>query len=61
MNRLLRLLDSAASQGAQLALFPEIAFTTFFPRYLLEGEELDTVNSIPIRPLNKHHANLFYT
>jgi predicted amidohydrolase len=45
MNRLLHLLDNAASQGATLALFPEIAFTTFFPRYLLEGEELDEVNS----------------
>jgi predicted amidohydrolase len=43
MNRLLRLLDDAASQGAELALFPEIAFTTFFPRYLIEGDELDKV------------------
>lgn len=41
MARLLKLLDQAAAKGAQMALFPEIAFTTFFPRYLLEGDELE--------------------
>ena len=41
MSRLLKLLEEAASKGAQMALFPEIAFTTFFPRYLLNGDELD--------------------
>jgi predicted amidohydrolase len=58
MKRLLHLLDNAASQGAELALFPEIAFTTFFPRYLLEGEELDKVNSTHILSPNKHHTYL---
>jgi predicted amidohydrolase len=41
MKRILSLLDKASNDGAQIALFPEIAFTTFFPRYLLEGDELD--------------------
>ena len=41
MVRMLKLLDEAAAKGAQMALFPEIAFTTFFPRYLLNGDELD--------------------
>ena len=35
LNRMLALLDSAVSQGAELVLFPETAFTTFFPRHLI--------------------------
>jgi predicted amidohydrolase len=42
MKRLVVLLEKAAAEGAQIACFPEIAFTTFFPRYLLQGEELDS-------------------
>jgi predicted amidohydrolase len=49
LNRLLSLLDNAASQGATLALFPEIAFTTFFPRYILEEKELEKVKPRCIR------------
>jgi predicted amidohydrolase len=45
MSRLLSLLDKASTLRADLALFPEIAFTTFFPRYLLEEDELDKVNT----------------
>ena len=42
IGRLLALLDSAASQSAQLVLFPEITFTTFFPRHLFHSRsELD--------------------
>ncbi|KAL3458711.1 carbon-nitrogen hydrolase [Aspergillus heterothallicus] len=43
LNRMIALLHSAASQGAQLVLFPEVAFTTFFPRYLiLDPAELES-------------------
>ncbi|KAL2221842.1 carbon-nitrogen hydrolase [Thermoascus aurantiacus ATCC 26904] len=43
LARMLKLLDSAASQGAQVALFPETAFTTFFPRHLfLDAAELES-------------------
>ncbi|KAL4778399.1 carbon-nitrogen hydrolase [Aspergillus varians] len=35
LTRMVALLKEAASQGAQVVLFPEIAFTTFFPRYLI--------------------------
>ncbi len=35
------LLETAAAQGATLVVFPELAFTTFFPRWLLGDEELD--------------------
>ncbi|MGI4802094.1 MAG: N-carbamoyl-D-amino-acid hydrolase [Janthinobacterium lividum] len=41
LARMLALLDQAAAQGATLCVFPELAFTTFFPRWLLEGAELD--------------------
>jgi predicted amidohydrolase len=38
LQRMLKLLDEAALQGAELVLFPETAFTTFFPRYLIEDQ-----------------------
>jgi predicted amidohydrolase len=41
LARMLRMLDQAAGQGATLVVFPELAFTTFFPRWLLEGAALD--------------------
>jgi len=41
LKRMLRLLDEAAARGAALVVFPELAFTTFFPRWLLEGDALD--------------------
>ena len=43
MKRMKTLLRDAADQGAKLVLFPEIAFTTFFPRYfILDPNELDS-------------------
>lgn len=43
LDRMLQLLDEAASQNAELMLFPETAFTTFFPRYLINDlDELDS-------------------
>jgi predicted amidohydrolase len=41
LARTLKLLEEAARGGASLAVFPELAFTTFFPRWLLEGETLE--------------------
>ncbi len=41
LGRMLALLEAAAAGGATLAVFPELAFTTFFPRWLLEGAALD--------------------
>ena len=38
---MLALLEEAAARGASLVVFPELAFTTFFPRWLIEGEALD--------------------
>jgi hypothetical protein len=41
LARMLALLEDAARQGAKLVVFPELAFTTFFPRWLLSDRELD--------------------
>ncbi|GJD53796.1 N-carbamoyl-D-amino acid hydrolase [Methylobacterium crusticola] len=41
LGRMIRLLEDAAERGATLVVFPELAFTTFFPRWLLEGEALE--------------------
>ncbi len=42
VERLLTMLRSAASRGAQLVVFPELALTTFFPRWYTEVEsEID--------------------
>ena len=41
LDRLIALLEQAARASAQLVVFPELALTTFFPRWLLEGAELD--------------------
>jgi predicted amidohydrolase len=41
LERMIALLEDAADKGARFVVFPELAFTTFFPRWLLEGAELD--------------------
>jgi predicted amidohydrolase len=41
LARMVTLLEQAASRGATLAVFPELAFTTFFPRWLIDGDALD--------------------
>jgi len=41
LARMVALLEDAAAQGAGLVVFPELAFTTFFPRWLLNEAELD--------------------
>jgi N-carbamoyl-D-amino-acid hydrolase len=41
LARMIGLLEDAARRGATLAVFPELPFTTFFPRWLLTDEELE--------------------
>src|SRR3954470_18368577 len=41
LARMIALLDRAADDGAKLVVFPELAFTTFFPHWFLGGDELD--------------------
>ena len=43
MGRLLSLLEQGARHGCNLVVFPELALTTFFPRWFFESQaELDT-------------------
>jgi len=43
IRRLVDMLERAASAGAELAVFPEMALTTFFPRWTLEDQrEIDS-------------------
>ncbi len=56
MARIVALLEQAAAGGARLVVFPELALTTFFPRWLLTPAELDafTEPAMPntaVRPL----------
>ncbi|CAM4044004.1 N-carbamoyl-D-amino-acid hydrolase [Bordetella tumbae] len=39
VKRLVEMLNEAASRGAKLVVFPELALTTFFPRYWMTEEE----------------------
>lgn len=40
--RMIALLEDAAGQGATLVVFPELALTTFFPRWMMaDGAEVD--------------------
>ncbi len=39
VDRLIALLHQAASAGVELIVYPELALTTFFPRWFVEGEE----------------------
>ena len=41
VGRLVQLLERAAAAGAELAVFPEMALSTFFPRWSLEPHEID--------------------
>jgi predicted amidohydrolase len=38
LARMIALLEDAAAKGAKLVVFPELAFTTFFPRWLFTDE-----------------------
>jgi hypothetical protein len=42
LDRLIALLEQAAGQGTQLVVFPELALTTFFPRWPMARPDLDT-------------------
>lgn len=40
LERMIGLLNQAAKDGARFVVFPELAFTTFFPRWAMEDAEL---------------------
>jgi len=40
-------IDKAAVQGAELAVFAELAFTRFYPQYLADGDVRHLAERIP--------------
>jgi predicted amidohydrolase len=42
LDRMIALLEQSAAAGATLVVFPELAFSTFFPRWLLDDAELES-------------------
>ena len=64
VERLLALLAEAARRGCELVVYPELALTTFFPRWNLEeGAELDgfyetEMPSVATKPLFDEAARL---
>jgi predicted amidohydrolase len=38
VRRLLEMMREAAARGAKMVVFPELALTTFFPRYWMEDQ-----------------------
>jgi predicted amidohydrolase len=63
VERLLTLLRDAAERGAELVVFPELALTTFFPRWDLDEDEMLTffereMPSDETRPLFEEAARL---
>jgi N-carbamoylputrescine amidase len=47
MTRGLEALKEAAGSGAELVIFPELAFTRFFPQHRLQGDRFAMAESIP--------------
>jgi N-carbamoyl-D-amino-acid hydrolase len=45
LARLVALLEQAAAKGAKLVVFPELAFTTFFPRWPMERDDPELLAS----------------
>jgi predicted amidohydrolase len=42
VDRMVALLERAHARGCNLVVFPELALTTFFPRWLMDQTEVDT-------------------
>ncbi len=47
IQRGLKAVEEAAKKGARLVVFPELAFTRFFPQHRLDGDRLDMAEEIP--------------
>lgn len=57
VRRLVEMMREAKSRGAEMVVFPELALTTFFPRYWMEEREADqrfyetTMPNADVQPL----------
>ena len=62
VRRLIAMMREAKGRDAELVVFPELALTTFFPRWLLEDEaELDSYyeRDMPGPPSSRRPARLW--
>jgi predicted amidohydrolase len=57
--RLVALLEQAAARGARLVVFPELAFTTFFPRWPMERDAPELLGSFEPAMPNPQVQTLF--
>src|SRR3954469_6492790 len=59
LARMIALLDQAAAQGAKLVVFPELAFTTFFPRWPMDRDSPELLASFETAMPNPQVQPLF--
>ncbi|MBX9595192.1 MAG: N-carbamoyl-D-amino-acid hydrolase [Roseomonas sp.] len=59
LARLVALLEAAAAKGAKLVVFPELAFTTFFPRWPMERDAPELLGSFEAAMPNPQVQPLF--
>ena len=56
LARLIALLEAAAAEGAELVVFPELALTTFFPRWWMDGADPELAGYFETAMPNPHRA-----
>ncbi|MDP3417497.1 N-carbamoyl-D-amino-acid hydrolase [Falsiroseomonas sp.] len=59
LARLVALLEKAAAKGAKLVVFPELAFTTFFPRWPMDRDAPELIGSFEAAMPNPQVQPLF--
>ena len=59
LARLVALLEQAAAKGAKLVVFPELAFTTFFPRWPMDRDSPELLSSFEAAMPNPQVQPLF--
>ena len=59
LARMIALLEQAAAQGAKLVVFPELAFTTFFPRWPMGRDDAELLGCFETAMPNPRVQKLF--
>jgi predicted amidohydrolase len=59
LGRLIALLEEGAAQGAKLVVFPELAFTTFFPRWPMDRDDPELLGCFETAMPNPNVQPLF--
>ena len=70
VNRMIKLMDDAKQSDADLIVYPELALTTFFPRYYMEDQvevdlwfesEMPNAATLPLFKKGRDYGCLLYT